>query len=168
MRVAPRLCLPRSAHTHTYTQYASACRTEPVLGCVAVPLLLHLPCATLKPAPAYTEKPPPAYISAPHTLQTVVDVVLGDTAVLSRQHARIIYNFTAKKWQLVVEVSSNSSSSCSCSCSCSSSISSSRGACRQPLHSRSQDAGGALVVAGCGSRMCGCLCIQQLKRKGKG
>jgi hypothetical protein len=37
-------------------------------------------------------------------LQAAVDVVLGDSAVLSRQHCRIIYNFTTKKWQLVVEV----------------------------------------------------------------
>jgi hypothetical protein len=36
--------------------------------------------------------------------QTAVDVVLGDSAVLSRQHCRITYNFQAKKWQLVVEV----------------------------------------------------------------
>lgn len=37
-------------------------------------------------------------------LQAAVDVVLGDSAVLSRQHCRITYNFQTKKWQLVVEV----------------------------------------------------------------
>jgi hypothetical protein len=39
------------------------------------------------------------------TLQAAVDVVLGDSAVLSRHHCRIVYNFQAKKWQLLVEVS---------------------------------------------------------------
>lgn len=43
-------------------------------------------------------------LHVPLVLQAVVDVVLGDTPVLSRQHCRIIYNFHAKKWQLVVEV----------------------------------------------------------------
>jgi hypothetical protein len=38
-------------------------------------------------------------------VQSAVDVVLGDSAVLSRQHCRITYNFSTKKWQLVVEVS---------------------------------------------------------------
>lgn len=37
-------------------------------------------------------------------LQAAVDVALGDSAVLSRQHCRITYNFQTKKWQLVVEV----------------------------------------------------------------
>lgn len=37
-------------------------------------------------------------------LQAAVDVVLGDSAVLSRQHCRIAYNFQLKKWQLLVEV----------------------------------------------------------------
>lgn len=36
--------------------------------------------------------------------QAAVDVVLGDSPVLSRQHCRIVYNFQTKKWQLVVEV----------------------------------------------------------------
>jgi hypothetical protein len=38
-------------------------------------------------------------------LQTAVDVVLGDSPVLSRHHARILYNFVAKQWELLVEVS---------------------------------------------------------------
>jgi hypothetical protein len=37
-------------------------------------------------------------------LQTPVDVVLGDSPVLSRHHARILYNFVAKQWELLVEV----------------------------------------------------------------
>jgi hypothetical protein len=48
-----------------------------------------------------TLPPPLLLLSLP---QTAVDVVLGDSAVLSRQHCRITYNFQAKKWQLVVEV----------------------------------------------------------------
>jgi hypothetical protein len=44
------------------------------------------------------------------TTQTPVDIVLGDASVLSRQHARIVYNFERKRWQLVVEVRVNQGS----------------------------------------------------------
>lgn len=33
-----------------------------------------------------------------------LDVVLGDSAVLSRQHAKIYYNFELKRWELAVSV----------------------------------------------------------------
>jgi len=38
---------------------------------------------------------------------SLVDVELGESAVVSRQHAKIYYNFELKRWELAVEVRSS-------------------------------------------------------------
>jgi len=112
------------------------------MACQSVPAGACCSASVVSFACLYTQSQPLPTLSPSHTPQTAVDVVLGDTAVLSRQHARITYNFNTKKWQLVVEVSSSSSSSNSCSSSSSSNVT-----YRQPLHSHSQDAGRGLADA---------------------